>query len=136
MLGIQYNVSGLKVSTTCRKDNPDTNISTALGLSSMVILSISSGFHLKLLLKNEINWKDLPVTRGTCCKNPVSSFDVSSRVIDFYRQRLILFVPLLRKHIGYKTVNMSYHFIEQFQNYLIFDSKHLAVFLCVYNCKT
>lgn len=30
-------VRGLKVSTTCRKDNPDANIPTALAFSSTVI---------------------------------------------------------------------------------------------------
>lgn len=43
----------------CPKDNPDTNIPTALAVSSIVILPIPSGFHLKLLLKSYIYSKEL-----------------------------------------------------------------------------
>lgn len=50
-------ISSLKVRITYRKDNPDTNILRALALSSMVILLISNGFHLKLLVLKE--WTQL-----------------------------------------------------------------------------
>jgi hypothetical protein len=46
-----------KVSSCCRKDNPDTNISTALALSATVILSILCDFTIIQLLKIVINLK-------------------------------------------------------------------------------
>jgi hypothetical protein len=46
-----------KVSSSCRKDNLDTNIPTALTLSAMVILSILYDFTIIQLLKIVIIFK-------------------------------------------------------------------------------
>jgi hypothetical protein len=45
------------MSSCCRKDNPDTNISTVLALSAIAILSILYDFTMIQLLKIAINLK-------------------------------------------------------------------------------
>lgn len=45
----------LKLRSSCRKNNANTNISTALILSTMVILSFLSVIHLRLLVKSQVN---------------------------------------------------------------------------------
>lgn len=69
--------------TPCRRNNPDTNFPTAI--SSIVILpNISLLLLLKLIVKTNINCKQLPFIISTRREIPFS-FEVSSRAIDFYQ---------------------------------------------------
>jgi hypothetical protein len=69
------------VSSCCRKDDPDTNIFTALALSAIVILSMPYDYTMIQLLKIIFNLKSRTehVLEGfDFC------FEALSRVTDFY----------------------------------------------------
>lgn len=66
--------SRFKGSTSCLKNNSDTNIPTALSFSQIIILNILSVFCFRLLLKTNVNCKQLPLIWSMCWKMPVSCF--------------------------------------------------------------
>lgn len=104
------------MSRTCLKNNSHTNIPMALVWSLMIILHISSVFHLRLLTTTNANLKQFTLIWSTCRKTPIYCFEVSSRLIEFNQVCFILYVLLF----------------SIITNYFIFQGEHLEVKCTVY----
>lgn len=87
--------SNLKLSTSCCKNNPDTNI-IMLGFfdSGHSAHFRCFGFNTVICTnRKKVAYK----TRSTCCKIPIFFFEDSSQVNDFNRHCLVLSVLVLER---------------------------------------
>jgi hypothetical protein len=121
-----------KVSCCSRKGNPDNNISTALTLSAMVILSILYHFTMIQLGKIVIDFKSSWFYQVPAARYSMFCFEALSRVTDFYPGYSIFFsVLVFRRHANYKIAENWYNSVFLFSNYYYYQGEHLELWFSV-----